>query len=57
MAQPSAREQTTLRLPDELLDMLRRQARERGMSLNSIMVLALYKGLEAMTEGRFSPQK
>lgn len=57
MAQPSAREQTTLRLPGELMEMLRRQARERGMSLNSIMVLALYKGLEAMTEGRFSPQK
>lgn len=57
MAQPSAREQTTLRLPGELMEMLRRQARERGMSLNSIMVLALYKGLEAMTEGRFFPQK
>ena len=57
MAQPSAREQTTLRLPGELMDALRRQARERGMSLNSIMILALYKGLEAMTEGRSSPQK
>ena len=57
MAQPSAREQTTLRLPGELMEVLRRQAREVGMSLNSVMILALEKGLEVLREGRSSPQK
>ena len=51
------REQTTLRLPGELLEVLRRQARERGMSLNSVMILALEKGLEVLREGRSFPQK
>ena len=46
MAQPSAREQTTLRLPGELLDMLRRQARERGDSLNETIIRLLRLGLE-----------
>ena len=51
------REQTTLRLPSELMDMLRRQARERGMSQNSIMVLALEKGREVLRAGRSFPRK
>lgn len=35
------REQTTLRLPSELLEELRRQAQERGMSFNDYVLLAL----------------
>jgi predicted HicB family RNase H-like nuclease len=35
------REQTTLRLPADLLEALRREANERGMSLNAVAVWAL----------------
>ncbi len=40
------REQTTLRLPGELLEVLRRQARERGDSLNETIIRLLRLGLE-----------
>ena len=40
------REQTTLRLPVELMDKLRRQAQERGDSFNETVVRYLRLGLE-----------
>lgn len=40
------REQTTLRLPAELLDELRRQAQERGDSLNEMIIRLIRLGLE-----------
>lgn len=39
------REQTTLRLPTELLDRLRQQAQEMGISVNSMIILCLETGL------------
>ena len=41
------REQTTLRLPGELMDAVRRQARERGDSLNETIIRLVRMGLEA----------
>lgn len=41
------REQVTLRLPEELLDALRRQAQERGDSLNETIIRFVRMGLEA----------
>ncbi len=38
------REQTTLRLPTELMDRLRRQAQEIGISLNERIVDLILKG-------------
>lgn len=42
------REQTTLRLPTELLERLRRQAQEMGVSLNACIILCLEAGLSAI---------
>ncbi|MEF9974121.1 MAG: Arc family DNA-binding protein [Clostridia bacterium] len=41
------REQTTLRLPTELLEQIRRQAQERGDSFNETVIRYLLLGLEA----------
>lgn len=49
MAQPSAREQTTLRLPGELMDALRRQARERGYTVHDLMMLILWEHFDGST--------
>lgn len=57
MAQPSAREQTTLRLPDELLEVLRRQARERGMSFNDYVLLALNQYAAHQMESGRAPSR
>ena len=46
------REQTTLRLPVELKEELKRQAQENGIGMNAIMILALEKGLEARKSAR-----
>lgn len=40
------REQTTLRLPPELLDKLRQQALERGDSLNETIIRLIRIGLK-----------
>lgn len=40
------REQTTLRLPAELLDRLRQEAQERGDSFNETVIRYLRLGLE-----------
>jgi len=38
------REQTTLRLPVALLEQLRREAQEQGMSFNSLVIDLIRKG-------------
>ena len=43
----TAREQTTLRLPAELMERLRQQAQEREASLNEIILHFIHKGLES----------
>lgn len=40
------REQTTLRLPPELLEKLRQQAQEKGDSLNETIIRLIRVGLE-----------
>ena len=40
------REQTTLRLPAELMDRLRQEAQERGISLNERIVDLILKGFQ-----------
>ena len=42
-----AREQTTLRLPTEMLEELRRQAQKRGDSFNETVIRYIRLGLEA----------
>ena len=42
------REQTTLRLPPELMERLRRQAQEMGISINACIILCLEAGLRAV---------
>ena len=39
----TAREQTTLRLPAELMERLRQQAQEMGHTVNDLILLALWK--------------
>lgn len=41
------REQTTIRLPTELLDSLRREAEGRGKSFNSLVVNVLWSWFRA----------
>lgn len=50
------REQTTLRLPAELMEQLRAEAQKRGMSTNAVMILALEQGLKALQAGRSLPR-
>lgn len=38
------REQTTLRLPPELLEKLRQQAQEMGISVNELILILIDKG-------------
>ena len=40
------REQTTIRLPPEMLERLRREAAERGCSFNGYIYTLILKGLE-----------
>lgn len=40
------REQTTLRLPPELMERLRKQAREMGISVNAVEITCLELGLK-----------
>ena len=51
------REQTTLRLPGELMDMLRRQAREMGMSFNDYVLLALNRYAAHQMESGRAPSR
>lgn len=51
------REQTTLRLPGELLEVLRRQARERGMSFNDYVLLALNRYAAHQMESGRAPSR
>lgn len=44
------REQTTLRLPPELLERLREQAQERGDSLNETIIRYIRLGLEVESD-------
>lgn len=46
------REQTTLRLPAELLERLRLQAQKMGISLNALIILCLESGLGEFEAGR-----
>ncbi len=41
-----AREQTTIRLPSELLEQLRREADERGYSVKDLVLFILYDWLK-----------
>lgn len=41
------REQTTIRLPAELKEQIRRKADEEGQSFNTEVIILLRKGLEA----------
>lgn len=45
----TTREQTTIRLPAELLDALRREAEGRGVSFNAMVIQLIRIGLEALT--------
>ena len=47
------REQTTLRLPLELMERLRRQAQEMGISINACIILCLEAGLRAVLTACF----
>ena len=40
------KEQTTIRLPAELKEMLQQEAERRGISFNSLVILLLKKGLK-----------
>lgn len=42
------REQTTLRLPVELMERLRRQAQEMGISTNALILLLIDKGFQCL---------
>lgn len=43
------REQTILRLPSELMDMLRRQARAKGYTVHDLMMLILWEHFDGST--------
>lgn len=43
---PVAREQTTVRMPEELKDKVYKKANERGISFNAMLIIAIQKGLE-----------
>lgn len=43
------REQTTLRLPTELMDRLRRQAQERGYTVNDLIMFILRDYLRSIS--------
>ena len=42
------REQTTLRLPVELLEQLKQQAQEMGISINALILLLIDKGFQCL---------
>ena len=44
----TSREQTTLRLPRELMDKLRQQAQEMGISVNALILLLIDKGFQCL---------
>ena len=44
------REQTTLRLPVELMDKLRRQAQERGYTVNDLIMFILQDYLRSISQ-------
>ena len=44
------REQTTLRLPAELLERLRRQAQERGYTVNDLIMFILRDYLRSISQ-------
>lgn len=41
------REQMTIRLPVQLMEQLRREAGERGVSVNALLIILLQKVLES----------
>ena len=44
------REQTTIRLPEDLKERLQRQADRRGLSFNAYVLLLIDKGLQSERE-------
>lgn len=44
----AGREQTTLCLPSELMERLRRQAQEMGISVNALILLLIDKGFQCL---------
>lgn len=44
----SNREQTTLRLPPELMEKLRQQAQEMGLSVNALILVLIDKGFQCL---------
>lgn len=42
------REQTTIRLPAELMEQLRREAQERGVSFNDYLLVLIHKARKAL---------
>lgn len=42
--------QTTLRLPDELYEVLRVEAKRRGMTMNAYLISVLWKNVERKNE-------
>lgn len=49
------REQTTLRLPVELLEQLKQQAQDAGMSFNDYALMALNRFADRQPESRHVP--
>ena len=46
------REQTTIRLPAELLEQLKREADKRGDSFNGLLMILLNAGWKLMLQGQ-----
>lgn len=44
------REQTTLRLPVELMEQLRRQAQAMGISVNALILMLIDKGFRGLQQ-------
>ena len=54
-ARRADREQTTLRLPVELMEQLRRQAQQAGMSFNDYVLMALNRFADQQPESCHAP--
>lgn len=46
------REQTTIRLPKEMLESLKQEAYKRGESLNGLLMIIINAGLELIRQGK-----
>lgn len=49
--------QTTIRMPEKLYQKLKREAKERGVSLNSLMLTIFHESNKSEEEGEKSCQK